>query len=218
MEPQLFDMVMLGRRWLDDDVFELRLARPAQFACIPGQYLRLHHQDRFRDYTVLMEPRDAELALLVRRVPNGALSPYLARIEPGEALLISGPHGYFNFQPSPRAVVMVATGTGIAPVVAMYRNGLRDACLIHGARTPGGLYYARELQQGLRAYVPCLSAPEGALPVDGIRGRVSDYLANGLEPGVYDFYVSGQRRMVRDVMRVIDDRFDGSTLFSENFG
>ena len=64
---------------------------------------------------------------------------------------MSGPRGHFLYQSRERRAVCVATGTGIAPFVAMLRAGLgRDALLLHGVREATELYYAELIAAAAR--------------------------------------------------------------------
>jgi hypothetical protein len=82
------------------------------------------------------------------------------------------------------------------------------------------LVYRDVLASRLRDYVPCVSKARGAEdgpPRGGYAGRVTDYLNEKLAPGVYDFYLCGQRSMIQDATVIIDRRFPDSRLFSEAY-
>lgn len=214
----LYDVQVIGRQWLNAQTFELRISRPAGFAFLPGQKIGFVYQDLVREYTLLGPVHSAELTFCVRHVPQGRVTPHLATAPPGTSIQVTEASGFFTFQPSPRPAVLVATGTGIAPYVAFVRSGLRGFDLLHGVRTVAELYYGSELAAVARRYIPCLT--EGSLsgaPPQAYDGRVTDWLANGLANGVYDFYLCGRADMIRDAMRLIDDRFTGSHVFAETF-
>jgi hypothetical protein len=44
---------------------------------------------------------------------------------------------------------------------------------------------------------------------------VTDYLQKNLAPGEYDFYLCGRREMIHDVTLLIDERFEGSLIYTE---
>jgi hypothetical protein len=46
---------------------------------------------------------------------------------------------------------------------------------------------------------------------------VTDYIRNRLPPRTYDFYLCGRQDMIRDVTLLVDERFDGSLVYSEIF-
>lgn len=210
---------LLARRALAAEAFEILLERPAGFDFVAGQRLRIEHAEFARDYTLASAPDDAALALCLRRVPGGRATSWLAGLEIGAPLEISGPHGYFTWRGSERPTVWIATGTGIAPFVAMARAGARGFTLLHGVRRPAELYYREVLERAAARYVPCLSGAGDAGRAREVffAGRVTAYAAARLAPGCYDFYLCGRSEMIRDVIALIDERFPESRVFSEAF-
>lgn len=213
-----YPVTLLERRWFNEDVFELRCSRPAGFSFLPGQFVRVRHQDVEREYTLVSAPADPVLRLLIKRVPQGRFSPLLAQLPSGTELAISAAQGYFCFQPSARQACFIATGTGIAPFVAMCADGVRDFILLHGVRHPSALVYRQELSAAAASYVPCLSTPVGA---DGIQpifhGYVGAYVETMLPPGDYDFYLCGLRRMVHDLTHLLDTLHPRARVYSEAY-
>lgn len=47
--------------------------------------------------------------------------------------------------------------------------------------------------------------------------KASEYLAKRLTPSDYDFYLCGEREMIRNVTLLVDERFPGSLLYREVF-
>jgi benzoate/toluate 1,2-dioxygenase reductase subunit len=210
---------LLGRRWLSRTAFELELGSPVPFKFLPGQRIRLVLGEAQRDYSLVSSPADETIRLCVRRVEGGIVSSSLAVMEPSTPLHFIGPLGYFIFRSTERLAVFVATGTGVAPFVSMSRAGTRDFLLLHGVRWTEDLFYESDLRRAAVRYIPCVSGgkEEETLPQDGFVGRVTQYLAHRLPKGHYDFYVCGRGDMIRDVTRLVDERFPGSLLYSETF-
>jgi benzoate/toluate 1,2-dioxygenase reductase subunit len=206
---------IVARHLLSEYTFELQLSRPAGFTFLPGQRIRLSDGTLERDYSLASAPADAHLGLCIRHVREGTFTERLRQAGIGTRFEFSGPHGHFLFQPSDRAALWVATGTGVAPFLSMARAGIRDATLLHGCRHPEDAYYADLLRTAVGRYVPCFSEK---IDRPGLfNGRVTDYIASILAPGAYDFYLCGRRDMVRDVTFLVDDRFPGSHVYSEIF-
>jgi len=205
-----------ANRRLSASAFELTLTKPPSFNFSAGQRLRLEYAAAQRDYSIVSAPAEAGLRLCIRQVAGGRMSMHLARAVTGTNMTFTGPHGYFTFKASSNPAVFVATGTGIAPFCAMAGAGVSGFTLLHGAATPAGLYYRDFIQARAAAYVACLSASR---PVDPVHfpGRVTDYLRNSLPPRAYDFYLSGRQDMIRDVTLLVDERFQGSLVYSEIF-
>lgn len=205
-------------QWLSEETFEIRFQRPSGFAYDPGQWISIIDGPHRRDYT-LLGPTDAdELALCIRVVTGGRLTPKLAQAREGDRFRISAPSGFFVYKASPRQTVFVATGTGIAPFVAYARSGVAGYDLLHGGRTVSQLYYREVVSASAHRYIPCITGDKArsSMP-DAFSGRVDQYLSTVHPEGVYDFYLCGQGDMIRDVTRVIDGKFPESRVFMEAF-
>lgn len=212
-----YEIRIIRRRWLTEDTFLLDLERPAGFRFVGGQRIQLILEGEARDYSLIPGTAIDTLSLLIRRIPGGVLTRRLSRCPEGTRLRFQGPGGHFIFRKTPRAPVFIATGTGVAPFVAMCRQGVQGMTLLHGVRRTEDLYFRDLLEARADLYVPCLSggpasASEGVHP-----GRVTDYLRYRLPSGEYDFYLAGRRGMIADVIAIVDDRFPSSRLYTEIF-
>jgi ferredoxin-NADP reductase len=207
---------LLARRRLTDGTFELRLQRPPGFDFQPGQHITLRAGRCEREYSLISRPSANDLAILVRLIPAGQLTPFLAQAPTGTELSFTGPEGRFRFHPQPRPAAMVATGTGIAPFVAMIRAGARPAWLLHGVRTAEELYYRDELEAAVDRYIPCLSGAT-PLPSEAFSGRVTRFLQTHPALGVCDVYLAGRMAMIHDAIRIVDECFPSARVYTEIF-
>jgi ferredoxin-NADP reductase len=204
------------RRWLSNTAFELALRRPLGFDFNPGQRIRVQHADAERDYSLTSAPNDPYLSLCIKRIPNGFFTPFLATVRPGATFQFTGPHGYFTFRTTGRKTVFIATGTGIAPFVSMARSGVCNFVLLHGIPNEKKLYFA-DLWESVKArYIPCISQPYG-VPNNAFQGHVTNVIDEVLQPGVYDFYLSGHGGMIREMTHRIDESYSGSNIYTEVF-
>lgn len=209
---------LLKRRRLSAGTVEIELERPPGFSFFPGQRIQLFRGQDAREYSLVSAPEDRSLLLCVRIVPGGLFTPWLASCPEGAEVSFSGPFGYFVYRPSPRPACFVATGTGIAPFVAMARSGLSGFSLLHGIRSLEDAYYRDAFEARAALYVSCVSgAVAPGLPHGVFPGRVTDYAERVLAGGPFDFYLCGNREMVRDMTRILDERFEGSRVFIEIF-
>jgi len=217
--PNLYAAAVCGHTWLAAHSFEIRFRRPAEFAFLPGQKIQVTYEGIKRDYSLLTIPEGDELAICVRHIPEGRMSPVLAHATIGQIFHLTPAFGFFLFQPSQRPAVFVATGTGIAPFVAFVRSGVRHFHLLHGVRCAEELYYHELLAPAASSYIPCLSGTRSPDPhwPQACAGRVTAYLENKLSAGDYDFYLCGRGEMVRDALRIIDRRFPSARVFTETF-
>ncbi|MDP9362739.1 MAG: ferredoxin reductase [Chloroflexota bacterium] len=150
----------------------LILSVPGWPGHLPGQHLdvRLTAEDGYqaqRSYSIASPPEEPRLALVVERLEDGEVSPYLAgELRPGDALELRGPiGGYFVWSvPLGGPLLLVAGGSGVAPLMAMLR---------HRALAPGGkavpatlLYSSRSFEEILfREELDRLAAADPALRV-----------------------------------------------------
>ena len=211
-----FASELIRRRWLSKNSIEITLTKPKSFGYLPGQWIRLTHHGVERDYSLVSAPADPNLALCIRKVEGGRLSPDLSNAPVGSQFSFNGPHGYFTFRPSTRPAIFVATGTGLAPFVSMARSNVTGFILLHGVNSASDVYYKSEIKSAARQYVPCISGMD-KVPEAYFQGRVNDYLRKHLSPGQYDFYLCGQREMIRDVILLVDEKFPESLIFTEIF-
>lgn len=158
---------------LADDVMLVDLKLPASenFAFRAGQYIDILLADgQRRSFSIANAPHDGgHLELHVRRIDGGRFTGHVFEtMKEKEILRFEGPLGSFWLrEDSTRPIVMVAGGTGFAPIKGIVEHAIRlgltrPITLYWGARTRSGLYLdalARSWETalpGLR-YVPVLS-------------------------------------------------------------
>lgn len=104
--------------------FAFSLDEAAPPALAPGQFLSLLAEDAAgktytRAYSIASAPRRAEdqgFDLCVNRVEGGFFSNLLCDMREGEAIRCHGPHGLFTLKEPPAHGLLIAAGTGIAPM------------------------------------------------------------------------------------------------------
>jgi benzoate/toluate 1,2-dioxygenase reductase subunit len=215
-EIKTFPTELIDRRWLSKKTFEIKLSKPSSYIIKAGQRVRIYYQTMERDYTPISAPADPDITVCIRKVDTGKFTPALSTADIGTRFDISRPEGYFTFKPSPLPPVFVATGTGIAPFCSMVRSGVTGFTLLHGVDSPQNLYYQSELESAADLYIPCISR-EYQSSDEYFRGRVTNYLQEHLPAAQYDFYLCGRREMIREVTWLVDERFPGSFIYSEQF-
>ncbi|KAL8669585.1 MAG: hypothetical protein Q9224_007728, partial [Gallowayella concinna] len=73
-----------------------------------------------------LNPQDNQLRFLLRNHPEGELSRFLSRLQPGARVEIRGPYQEFEYPPDLEHVVFLAGGTGISPALQMANALLGD--------------------------------------------------------------------------------------------
>jgi CDP-4-dehydro-6-deoxyglucose reductase len=143
----------------------LRLPSVERLPFHAGQYLDvLLEGGRRRSFSIASPPHDSELLELhVRRVSGGGFTERLfgtapgAPIAAGALLRIEGPVGQFSYRDGADPVIMVAGGTGFAPLKSMLRhvleNGIRRAVHFYwGARHARDLYEEGQVLEWVRRH------------------------------------------------------------------
>jgi CDP-4-dehydro-6-deoxyglucose reductase len=135
---------------LAQDVMQVFLRLPVveRLEFHPGQYLDiLLDNGRRRSFSIASPPHDSNLLELhVRRVPGGGFTEGLwGTTSVGSLLRIEGPIGQFVYQEGSSPVLMIAGGTGFAPLKSMLRHVLeggidRPLHLYWGARGAPDVY------------------------------------------------------------------------------
>lgn len=173
---------------LSPDVVRLKLQLPANdiIQYHAGQYVEFILRDGARrSYSManaphtLIESGAPMVDLHIRHMPGGKFTDHVfGAMKEKEILRIEGPYGSFHLQESPKPIVLLASGTGFAPIKAIIEHmqfmGItREAVLYWGGRRPHDLYMdewvkARCAEMPHLKYVPVVS---DALPEDGWSGR-----------------------------------------------
>lgn len=123
-----------------------------------GQHLdvRLTAEDGYqaeRSYSIASAPGEP-LAITVERLEDGEVSPYLVNVvRDGDVFEVRGPiGGYFVWDgDEPEPVLLVAGGSGVAPLAAMARQRARIGSetpmrLLYSSRTWDDVIYRDELE------------------------------------------------------------------------
>ena len=167
-----------------DDVIVLRVKLPAneKMKFLAGQFIEFLLKDGTRrSFSMANPPHDAELVELhVRRVAGGNFNQHVfEKMKERDILRFEGPLGvFFLREESPKPIVLVASGTGFAPIKSLVEDALqrgleRPMTLYWGGRRPKDLYMNALAEKWASEhasfkYVPVIS---DALPEDAWQGR-----------------------------------------------
>jgi ferredoxin-NADP reductase len=182
--------------------FEFVLDELESFPFQAGQFVSAVAEDatgkqQTRAYSIASAANLNRFDLCVNRVEGGFFSNYLADLPmapPANAIKVHGPHGHFILQEPITDSILVATGTGIAPMRGYTqwlfpeggpdRSEGKNIWLVYGTRHETELYYHEEFEALQKRhpnfhYLATLSrASEGW---GGLRGYVQDHVARIVE-------------------------------------
>src|SRR4026209_470901 len=183
MSKWLEGRVVENRHWTDT-AFSLRIEAP-RLSFEAGQCVRIALEEELaRPFSFVNPPQDPVLEFYGVVVPEGPLSPRLARLRAGDALHVApNPAGFLVLSEVPDAETLwlVSTGTGLAPFLSIPRTDtsrFKNVVLVHAARYARELRY-QEVIRGTRArYVTVVSREkhrhslEGRIPAAILDGRL----------------------------------------------
>ncbi len=177
----------------------------------PGQYVLLGDPDTelvVRSYSIANAPRrDGLISLLVTRVPGGQLSGWVHDVlRPGGRVLVSGPYGSFTAAPGEAGpVLLLAGGSGLAPVRALAEATLRDrrhapVVLFFSARTRRDLIDDQRFRSWQRRhpgfrYLRTLTRAGGPPPTGRIPPILGDWVG---DLSGWRVYIAGPPGFVTD--------------------
>ncbi|MEI6747980.1 MAG: ferredoxin--NADP reductase [Bacteroidales bacterium] len=182
-------------------VFILRFKRTFDF--IAGQVIGicLEHDGDPRLYSIASGINDDEIQILYNIKPTGKLTPPLAKLKTGDNFYISPPFGSYSGSAEP--AWWIASGTGIAPFLSMFRSGIgAGKVLLHGGRLKEFFYFQDEFLPVLgNNYIRCCSSESS----EGLfTGRLTDYLRQHSNlPNNIKYYLCGNAEMVVDVRDIL---------------
>ena len=182
--------------------FEFVIDELENFAYAPGQFVSAVAEDELgkqqtRAYSIASAAKGNRFELCVNRVEEGFFSNHLADLPDlpvGSTIEIHGPHGHFVLQEPITDSILVATGTGVAPMRGYTqwlfpedgedRSQGKEIWLVFGTRYETDLYYHAEFEALAKRkpnfhYLPTLSRAGESW--GGLRGYVQDHVARIVE-------------------------------------
>jgi ferredoxin/flavodoxin---NADP+ reductase len=223
MTKWLQGKVVENRHWTEA-LFTLRVeGAPLEFEA--GQFVRIaldiDGERIARPFSMVNAPGEARLEFYGVIVPQGPLSPVLARLQAGDALFVApNPAGFLVLSevPAAQTLWLLSTGTGIAPFVAMVRAGtpwakFENVVLVHAVRHARELVYRDEIVAVPRVrYVPIVSredapgALRGRIPKLVREGRLEGETGLKLAPETAQVMLCGNPDMLKDTTAVLAER------------
>ena len=145
--------------------FDIPQERKPDFHYEAGQYLTIkatiNGKEIRRAYSICTTPIDQELAVTVKKVPQGQMSNYLhQQVREGDHLDVMSPQGHFVVRPDharERDYYFIAAGSGITPVISMIRTILEEEpksrChLLYGNKNETEIIFRSQIEGLLSKY------------------------------------------------------------------
>jgi NAD(P)H-flavin reductase/ferredoxin len=132
-----------------------RLVLKGELSFLPGQYIDLWVPgtggEARRSFSIANLPGEGRVEFMIKRYPGGRLSGMLEeQIKPGDEIQFTGPYGAFHLRRSERPILMIAGGSGMAPILSVLRQLAREGCarpirFFYGARSEQDLFHRDEI-------------------------------------------------------------------------
>jgi ferredoxin/flavodoxin---NADP+ reductase len=234
LEEKFYRAQVTKRLEFAPDLWMIRLHPGAEFQFLPGQYATLGLEQEGkrteRPYSIVSAPFEDEIEFFFELVPEGALTPKLFKLQPGdEVLMRKVPKGKFtlNTASDRKHHLCVSTVTGVAPFVSMVRSlskdwkenrfdGSHQLYLLNGASRPWEFGYKEELNQFAAElpwfkYIPTVSRSWDHADWPGEIGRADDVLRKyadhwQLDPTNTTAYLCGHPDMIANSKAILKRR------------
>ncbi len=233
--PFITETVLDVRHWTEA-YFSFTISRDDGFRFDNGQFvmigLEVNGKPLMRAYSIASANWEEHLEFFSIKVPNGPLTSRLQHIQPGDTLLISRkPTGTLlisDLLPG-RTLYLLATGTGLAPFLAIIKDPetyerFERVVLTHGVRNIEDLAYADYIRRELPRheflgeqigkqlfYYPAVSREafehQGRLTTLLESGRMQQDLGfDPIDPAQDRFMICGSPSMLADFRSILDAR------------
>lgn len=222
IQPVRMAATFMGSRAITHDLreFTFKVNSPADF--LPGQYaiLGLPGLAERRSYSMSnLANREGIFQFIIRRVPNGKATGILyEELKIGSECTIDGPYSSaYLREDSPRDIVCIAGGSGLAPMVSVVKGALQSADLagvkvhlFYGGREPRDIFPLNLLEliadSARVEFVPAISCDDSlAGDWSGERGFIHHCVERRLASQFQgsEFYLAGPPPMVDAVRRML---------------
>ncbi len=233
---QRLAMPVTGLETVAEGVVRLTLgaaeAGAAAMQFLPGQYVHLQvpgseaqRSYSFSNAPVMAGAAAGSMEFYIKLLPSGEMSDYLRqRAAVGDRINMSGPFGRFYLRPPQRPILMVAGGTGLAPMLSMLRSllaqqqALPPIHLLYGAASSAEFCDGNSLQdlmdQGLPLTVQRIAVGDGPG-----QGHVTSLLRPELlDANGSDVYLCGPPPMIEAAERWLRAQgVPASQVYAEKF-
>ena len=198
---------------------------------MPGQYVHLSvpGTSEKRSYSFSSPPHETDTyQFFIKVLEEGVMSDYVRDLaKPGDEIIMTGPFGHFYLRSPERPILMVAGGTGLAPMLSMLdymvERGLTSqrVHLLIGANVVQDLFHLNLLgaynSKGI-SLTSEVAVVEGDDRGDANIGHVTSLLRSELIAGEPNVYLCGPPPMIEAAENWLADKgVDEKLIHAEKF-
>jgi benzoate/toluate 1,2-dioxygenase reductase subunit len=197
-------------------VLELDMDAGARPAFLPGQYVNIDvpGSGQNRSYSFSNAPAEQRISFLIKKIPGGVMTEWLAKAEVGDTLALNGPLGSFYLRDVQRPLLFLAGGTGLAPFLSMLEVLAKADCqqpihLLYGVTRDNDLVLVDHLEAYAErlanfTFTTVVADDASSHPRKGwVTSHIPDEILSG---GNVDAYLCGPPPMVDAVRRFFDEK------------
>jgi NAD(P)H-flavin reductase/ferredoxin len=199
-----------------------------------GQYAKLSLESLpniTRDYSFASKPSadNTRVSFFIRHVSNGAFSSAVQQENLVNANIeLQGPFGEFYLRESDKPMLMIAGGSGLAPIVSILEQAKEKGCqrpvtVLLGARTQADVYGLKEIEKiaedwpALFEFEQILSEESNDSSWQGMKGYIGDHLYNYATFNS-QVYLCGPPLMIDDCMdKLTNLGISPAEMFADRF-
>ncbi|NLY19828.1 MAG: 2Fe-2S iron-sulfur cluster binding domain-containing protein [Tissierellia bacterium] len=205
--------------------FRFELPEGEKISFKPGQYIQIkapayegNDEEVYRAYSIASSILDENHLEVMIGYTKGIATTYMHKfVKEGDYIDLNGPYGDFYYHDGEDEVVLVAAGTGFAPIRSilfhMKDNDIkRKTRFYFGAKTPEDLFLLDELKMFEETlydfkFMPTLSRVTEEMNWTGDTGRVNNSIDTYLEEGNdYSAYLCGSPVMIESIVKSLEDK------------
>ncbi len=191
----------------------------------PGQYIQIkapeyegNDEEVYRAYSVASSIKDENHIEVLIGYTKGICTTYMHQhVEVGTEIDLNGPYGHFYYKDDDSEIVMVAAGTGFAPIRSILyhlkdNNIQRKARFYFGAKTEDDLFLLDEMKMFEDElydfkFMPTLSRVGDDSDWSGDKGRVTNSIEKYLDKdGNYSAYLCGSPVMIESIVKSLEEK------------
>ncbi len=216
----------------------LKLIEPATIDFKAGQYVELrippygtHKKFILRAYSIASPPQEQKsIALQIRKVLNGIATTYIfEHLKEGAKVTFYGPAGNFFLRQNDKPILMIAGGSGMAPMKSILLHMLnkkiaKKVRYFFGAKAKKDLFYL-ELMELLEKqlpdfkFIPALSNPDQYDHWEGEKGLISEVVNRNIAQGEFsEAYLCGSPAMIEACLKILNSKgIQREKIFFDSF-
>jgi len=203
--PEKQRVELVSKSALNPFIWKLDFKLPGPVAFAPGQFAILRVAPwEWRNYSIASIEGNC-LSLLVSTRTGGDGSLFAANVQPGSETEVELPFGSFQLEHNSHRRIFVATGTGLAPFLPMFKELETSGKLDSSELLFGCSYAGDDITGGLKPLPRTTVCVSRDASVEGsFHGRVTKVLKNlKFDPSSTDFYLCGAPAMIDDSRTIL---------------